>query len=53
MELGYPFISAKNGKKEKIFKKFGVGVKFDSKDPQDLFAEPVEEDDLSDYAIDS
>jgi len=55
LEIGNPMAKA-NGKgpKTSIFKRYGIGLQLDSKDPSELF-EPKkeEEDDLSEYAMDN
>ncbi len=48
MEVGNPF---ERSKSKVFFRKFGIGLKIDSKDPQELFQPQTEEYDLSDYEI--
>lgn len=53
-ELGNPFEKAgKKGPKTSMIKRFGVGLKMDSKEASELFANQDKEDDLSEYAMDS
>ena len=57
LEVGHvnPFAKGpgKSNVNKSFFRKFGVGLKFDSKDPQELFNPPTEAEDenLRDYEI--
>jgi len=47
-----PFEKSRKSPSKSFIRKFGLGFKIDSKDPQELFHPPtIEEEDLSDYEI--
>ena len=49
IEVPNPFEKTRKTSNKSIIRKFGLGLKIDSLDPQELFSPPVEEEDLTDY----